>query len=87
MVGSRNSASNQREFDPVLEALACTGAHVIVLDLRGLSDATDYFVIATGTSDTHVRALAERTIESMKDAGAGRSSRVVAEDGLIDFVA
>ena len=70
MVGSRNSASSQREFEPVIDALASHKAHnVIVLDLRGLSDATDYFVIATGTSDTHVRALAERAIDSMKDAG------------------
>src|SRR2546427_2840562 len=27
----------------------------LVLDLRGLSAATDYFVIVSGTSDTHVR--------------------------------
>ena len=32
---------------------------LVVLDLRRLSDATDYFVIASGSSDTHVRALAE----------------------------
>lgn len=31
----------------------------IVLDLRGLSEATDYFVIASGTSDAHVRGMAE----------------------------
>ena len=32
----------------------------IVLDLRGLSEATDYFVIASGTSDAHVRGMAEQ---------------------------
>ena len=31
----------------------------IVLDLHGLSEATDYFVIASGTSDAHVRGMAE----------------------------
>ena len=36
---------------------------VVVLDLRRLSDATDYFVIASGSSDTHVRALAEHVME------------------------
>jgi ribosome-associated protein len=40
-----------------------------VLDLRGLSDATDFFVIASGTSDTHVRAVAERAIEELEEAG------------------
>ena len=28
---------------------------VVVLDLRQLSDATDYFIIASGSSDTHVK--------------------------------
>jgi ribosome-associated protein len=39
----------------------------VVLDLRSLSDAADYFVVVSGTSDTHVRAIAEHVIESLKD--------------------
>ena len=39
---------------------------VVALDLRKLSDATDYFLIASGTSDTHVRALARRLIEAFE---------------------
>lgn len=35
----------------------------VILDLRGLSEATDYFVIASGTSDTHVRGMAEHLME------------------------
>ncbi len=42
---------------------------IVVLDLRTLSDATDYFVIATGSSDTHVRALAEHVVETEKQVG------------------
>jgi len=41
---------------------------IVILDLRGLSDATDYFIMASGTSDTHVRALAEHVIERLKAA-------------------
>ena len=37
-----------------------------VLDLRGLSSATDFFLIASGTSDIHVRAIAEHIIEELK---------------------
>ena len=45
---------------PVLEGLSARKAvDVIVLDLRGLSEATDYFVIASGTSDAHVRGMAD----------------------------
>jgi ribosome-associated protein len=42
---------------------------VAVLDLHGVTDVTDYFVIASGTSDTHVRSVAERVMEGMKAAG------------------
>ena len=37
----------------------------VVLDLRGLSEATDYFVIASGTSDAHVRGMAEHLAERL----------------------
>lgn len=38
----------------------------MVLDLRRLSDATDYFVVVSGTSDTHVRAIAEHVIGTLQ---------------------
>jgi ribosome-associated protein len=40
---------------------------VVLLDLTGVSDATDFFVIASGTSDTHVRATAEHIMEGLKN--------------------
>jgi len=42
---------------------------VLVLDLRTLSDAADFFIIASGTSDTHVRALAEQVLQAVKAEG------------------
>ncbi len=42
---------------------------VVALDLRNLSDATDFFVIASGSSDTHVRALAERVLDALAQSG------------------
>ncbi len=41
----------------------------VVLDLRTLSDAADYFVVVSGTSDTHVRAIAEHVLETLHDRG------------------
>ena len=52
----------------------------MVLDLRGLSDATDYFVIASGTSDAHVRGIAEHVMERL-DRGGHRTHHV---EGLGD---
>jgi ribosome-associated protein len=33
--------------------------NIVVLDLRGVSPITDYFVIATGTSDRQMRSVAD----------------------------
>jgi ribosome-associated protein len=45
------------------------GNLLVVLDLRGLNDATDYFVIASGTSDAHVRGIAESVMEKLHRRG------------------
>ena len=39
---------------------------VVLLSLAGVSDMTDFFLIASGTSDTHVRALGSGVLEDMK---------------------
>jgi ribosome-associated protein len=44
---------------------------VLVLDLAGLTEATDFFVIASGASDTQVRGIAENVIEEVEQAGGG----------------
>src|SRR3954470_21659944 len=42
------------------------GNDVVLLSLKGVSDMTDYFLIASGTSDTHVRSLAQSVAEELK---------------------
>ena len=39
---------------------------VIILDVREVSSITDYFVIATGTSEPHVRAIWTEVADSIK---------------------
>jgi ribosome-associated protein len=54
----------------VVDALADMKAlEIKVLDVRGLTDIADYMVIASGTSDRHVRAVAQRVVERTKEAG------------------
>jgi len=43
---------------------------VVLLSLKGVSDMTDFFLIASGTSDTHVRALGESIMEGLKKEGS-----------------
>jgi len=40
---------------------------IIILDLRGLSSVTDFFVICSGTSDTHVEGIAEIIEEKLEE--------------------
>lgn len=54
----------------VTEALAHRKAvDPLVLDLRGLTAAADYFVIVSGTSDAHVRGMAEHLVTALAPRG------------------
>ena len=62
---------------------------VVVMDLRGLSGVTDFFVIATGTSDRQMRSVAERIEEYGHKVGTrvfGRSGYRLGQWVLIDLV-
>ncbi|MGI8508916.1 MAG: ribosome silencing factor [Gemmatimonadaceae bacterium] len=41
----------------------------VILNLHGVTDMTDCFVIASGTSDTHVRSIAEHVMEELRKEG------------------
>lgn len=43
---------------------------VVIMDLNGLTDIADYFVIASGTGERHVRTIADGIREGMKQEGA-----------------
>jgi ribosome silencing factor RsfS/YbeB/iojap len=54
----------------VVEALDDMKAlEIKVLDVRGLTDIADTMIIASGTSDRHVRSVAQRVVEKTKAAG------------------
>ena len=42
---------------------------MVVLDLRGISSATDWFVVMSGTSDVHVKAIADGIGEGLDAEG------------------
>ncbi|MBE7501281.1 MAG: ribosome silencing factor [Verrucomicrobiales bacterium] len=51
---------------------------VVVLDVRKLSSVTDFFVIATGLNEPHVRAIVEEVTEKLVEEAALRPR---AQDG------
>ena len=42
---------------------------LLVLDLRGISSATDFFVLASGRSDVQVKAISEHVRDELKKEG------------------
>ncbi len=40
--------------------------NIAVLDVRKLSSVTDYFVIASGTSEPHLRAITDEIVEGLQ---------------------
>jgi ribosome-associated protein len=62
---------------------------VVLLDLHGVTDMADFFIVATGTSDTHVRSVAQHVVEGMERLGLTAHHVEGAETGrwvLVDFV-
>ena len=56
--------------DIAMAALADMKAvNVRVLDVRKLTDVTDTMIVATGTSDRHVKSIADRVVERCRQAG------------------
>lgn len=54
----------------VLGALAeLKAVNVRAMDVRGLTDITDTMVVASGTSDRHVKSIADRVVQRCKEAG------------------
>jgi ribosome-associated protein len=41
--------------------------NIVILDVRELSSVTDYFVIAAGTSEPHLRAIMDEIIDRLRE--------------------
>ena len=40
---------------------------IVILDVREVSSVTDYFVIAAGTSEPHLRAIVDEIVDELKE--------------------
>ncbi|MFO8152246.1 ribosome silencing factor [Thioalkalivibrio sp.] len=72
---------SERLVDLVTQALDdMKGAQIRVLDVRGKTPLADYMVIASGTSNRHVKSLADTVVEKAKESGV-RALGVEGQDG------
>lgn len=64
------------------------GEDILLLDLRGQTDFTDFFVIASGTSERMLQALADAAVEHVRTTLQARG-RIEGSAGegwvLVDF--
>jgi len=76
-------------LDAVKIAVERRCTNTVVLNLKGKSPVTDYFVIATGTSNRQMRTVADEVAEIAKQQGYqlfGRAGYEQARWILLDFV-
>ena len=68
-----NSVIETRALDTVLDSLEESKAEkVVTIEISAKTTIADNMVIASGRSQRHVSAIAERLIEDLKNAGHGR---------------
>jgi len=93
MVTDGTSRKDGMKVPPGLEraaelALERKAEDVLAMDLRKISTATDYFLLATGKSDIQVQAIAEHVIDELKRASIRPSHVEGLKEGrwiLIDY--
>ncbi len=75
--------------DQVVDALEnIKGQDIKVIDIADISDFADYMVVASGTSDTHVKALAREASNTLREKGVkplNEDGSDVGEWVLVDF--
>jgi ribosome-associated protein len=64
----------EKQMDSKKMALLCRdlaenrkGENTVVLDVRKISSVTDYFVVTSGTSEPHLRAITDEITDKLRD--------------------
>ncbi len=63
------------------------GQSISCIDVQNLTEITDFMVIATGRSNTHIKALADEVVSKAKELGvsvAGVEGKLQSEWVLVD---
>jgi ribosome-associated protein len=61
--------SRELAFSGANFALSKKAKDVQILNISAISDVTDFFVVCSGDSDTHVKAIADAIEDGLRDIG------------------
>lgn len=63
----KSDTDTDKLIDAIKEGLLeKKGVDILILDVRGLTTLTEYFIVCSGTSETQIRALANSVTENTK---------------------
>ena len=87
----KKKSANEKKFALAAAKIAAERhcSDIVVLDLAGTSPATDYFVIATGTSNRQMRTVADEISQAAREMDFQRFGRAGYEQGrwiLLDYI-
>ena len=90
MIAAENNTTEKDVERIVHHIINKKGEDIIVIDLRGISSVSDFFIIATGTSNVHLKAIADEVCEKMKKEESSIPWHVEGYDArkwiLLDYV-
>lgn len=88
MSGQVNELKSKKIAQLVVEALEdLKGESIRSIDVQKLTEITDYMVIVTGRSSTHIKALSDSVAKKVKEAGLdilGMEGKLQSEWILVD---
>jgi len=89
MANKESKLNSKKLADLAVEALQeVKGQSIACINVTKLTEITDYMVIVTGTSSTHVKALADEVVKQVKESGTkvnGIEGRMQSEWVLVDL--
>jgi len=88
---SNNNNNPEKNVESIINLIMeKKGEDIVVLDLRGISSVSDFFIITTGNSSVHVKAICDEIREKMKKKNKTIPWHVEGYDAqkwiLIDYV-
>ena len=82
--------SSLKQLDVIAQAIFDKkGFNILALDVRGISTMTDFFVIAEGTVDRHLKAISQSIVHALVDDSGDRPLHMEGEQSgdwvVIDY--